>query len=270
MISIITPVYNAASYIESCMKSVADQYFEGLEHVIVDAASTDGTLDKIKDFAEGKPYIRWISEKDKGQSDAMNKGISLATNPVISFLNADDRYEPGALNIALQFFQNAKPNSFLVGDCRVLKENGEPYMINKPHPFDPVSFMLDFNFPYNPSAYFYHKSIHDRVGLYDLEDHFTMDIDFIFRMMPVGNVTYVDRILGNYIMVTNSKTMTEIASGRNKENLNTIFERYYPKMTLRKRLKLKLLQSLGTNRGWILFYWNSPIEIWKQVWKKVS
>lgn len=267
MISIITPVYNAAAYIESCMQSVADQRFDGLEHLIMDAASTDGTVEKIKNFASNHPHIRWISEKDTGQSNAMNKGIGLAKNPVISFLNADDRYEPGALAFAHTFFKTASPETFLVGDCRVLRENGDLYMINQPYPFDPVAFMLDYTFPYNPSAYFYHKSIHGRVGLYDESDHYTMDIDFIFRMMRMTKVEYVNRILGQYVMVSNSKTMTEMSSGRNIENLNTVFNRYIPQLSIQNKLKLKILKSLGKNRGWLMFYWNNPSEAWKKLWK---
>lgn len=270
MITIITPVYNTALYIESCMQSVAGQYFEGLEHLIMDAGSTDGTVEKIKAFAARNPHIRWISEKDKGQSDAMNKGIGLARNPVISFLNADDWYEPGALKTAKTYFENAPPNSFLVGNCRVLKENGEVYMINKPFPFDPVAFMIDYTFPYNPSAYFYHKSLHEMVGLYQVDDHYTMDIDFILSIMPVANIYYQDQILGNYVMIATSKTMTEIASGRNRDNLERVFEKHIPNLSLTDRIRLRVHKGLGKNRGWIMYYYHNPGAFLKRLFSSAA
>jgi len=265
MITIISPVFNAASFIQTCIQSVADQYFDGLEHLIIDGGSTDGTPEIIREKAEIFPHIRWVSEKDNGQSDAMNKGISLAKNPVISFLNADDRYEPGAISTAYLFFRTAAPNSFFVGNCRVLREDGSEYMINKPNPFDQVSFMLDYNFPFNPSAYFYHKSLHNKVGMYELEDHLTMDIDFLLRLPGKANIVYVDTVLGNYVMVANSKTMKEISAGRNVENLHQVFNRYLPNLSVGQKIKFNILKKLGKNRGWIIYYVDHPGKLFNKI-----
>ena len=263
MISIISPVFNAAKYMETCLQSVADQYFTGLEHLVIDGGSTDGTQDLIRNFALKYTHIKWISEKDKGQSDAMNKGIRLAQNHVISFLNADDRYEDGAFAFVRSIFEKAASNTFLVGNCRVIKEDGSVYMINKPYPFDPVGFILDYNFPYNPSAYFYHKSLHHQVGMYEEADHLTMDIDFLFRMLPVAKIQYEDRILGNYVMVSDSKTMKEISAGRNVENLLAVFKKYEEQLTIFQKLRLKFLRVLGKNRGWLMFYFKNPLNLFK-------
>ena len=265
MITVITPAYNAAQYIEKCIQSVAEQAIEGLEHLILDAGSTDGTAAIVAEASLRYPHIRWVSEKDRGQSDAMNKGIAMATNPVISFLNVDDFYEPGAIPFAAEFFKTAPENTFLVGNCRVLKEDGTEYMINKPFPFDPVRFMLDYTFPYNPSAYFYHKSLHQKAGLYKVDDHLTMDIDFIFKMMPFASVAYKDRILGNYVMVANSKTMQEIASGRNVENLQHIFRENLPKLKWTQRLDFAIQKGLGKHRGWLMHYYRNPAKVFEKL-----
>jgi glycosyltransferase involved in cell wall biosynthesis len=94
MISIITPVYNGEEFIESCIKVVIDQACPEVEHIIVDGGSTDQTVDIIKQYAKQYPHIRWISEKDRGQSDAINKGIAMAKGEILSILNVDDYYEP--------------------------------------------------------------------------------------------------------------------------------------------------------------------------------
>lgn len=268
MITIISPVFNAAPFIRTCIENVAAEKTEGLEHLIVDGGSTDGTTEVIRELAALHPHIRWISEKDKGQSDAMNKGIQMAGNPVISFLNADDRYEPGAIRYADQFFRSAPRHTFLVGDCRVLKEDGTEYMVNKPYPFDLVSFMLDYNFPFNPSAYFYHKELHNTLGFYDTSDHLTMDIDFILRLPGKANVVYHSGVLGNYVMVANSKTMKEISAGRNVENLNRVFEKHFPSLSISAKIRYRLLRALGKNRGWVMFYIHHPSALWRKLMGK--
>lgn len=270
MISIITPVFKGAKFIKSCIESVASQYFEGLEHLIMDGGSPDGTAEIVKELMLKYPHIRLVSESDKGQSDAMNKGIHLASNPVISFLNADDRYEPGALALARDFFKTAPNNSFLLGNCKVIDEDGSLYMVNKPWPFDRVAFMLDYLFPYNPSAYFYHRSLHDKVGYYDIEDHLTMDIDFLFRLKGKAKVFYVNEILGNYWMLPESKTMQEISAGRNVENLKLVFQKYLPELSADEKFRYYFQKMLGKNRGWVMHYLRNPGQILSQVFKKFS
>jgi glycosyltransferase involved in cell wall biosynthesis len=94
MISIITPVFNGEKFIASCIKNVIGQNCPYAEHIIIDGASTDSTASIVKTFADRYPHIRWVSEKDRGQSDAMNKGIALAQGTILGFLNVDDYYEP--------------------------------------------------------------------------------------------------------------------------------------------------------------------------------
>lgn len=270
MISIITPVFNGVNHIQSCIESVASQSFEGIEHLIMDGGSGDGTAELVRQLLPEYSHLKLVSEPDKGQSDAMNKGIRLAANPVISFLNADDRYEPGAIAEARSFFLTAAPDSFLLGNCRVLHEDGSQYMINKPWPFDRVAFMLDYLFPYNPSAYFYHRSLHEKVGFYDVDDHLTMDIDFLFRLKGKAGIVYIDRILGNYIMLPGSKTMQEISAGRNVENLQKVFEKYRPALSLSEKFRYQFQKNLGKNRGWIMHYLRNPGQIFSQMFRKVS
>ena len=96
-ISIITPTYNAARYLEQTMESVAAQGYPDLEYIVVDGGSTDATLDMVRDRPE--LVTTWISEPDKGISDAFNKGISMATGEIVGIINADDYYHPGALAV---------------------------------------------------------------------------------------------------------------------------------------------------------------------------
>ena len=89
-LSIITPVFNGIRFIESCIINVIEQKCPNLEHIIVDGGSTDGTVEIITSYAERYEHIKWVSEKDHGQSDAMNKGIAKALGSILGFLNVDD------------------------------------------------------------------------------------------------------------------------------------------------------------------------------------
>src|SRR5215472_1653392 len=93
ILSIITPVYNGEKFISGCIESVAAQKLAGVEHIIVDGRSSDRTMDIVRDKARVYPHLRWISEPDRGQSDALNKGIDMARAEYIGILNADDFYE---------------------------------------------------------------------------------------------------------------------------------------------------------------------------------
>ena len=270
MISIITPVFRGAAYIRDCIESVASQHFDGLEHLIMDAASDDGTADIVQELCTTYPHLRLVSEPDLGQSDAMNKGIRLTINPVVSFLNADDRYEPGALQLAQMVFTNALPDTFFLGNCRVQHEDGSQYMINRPWPFDRVAFMLDYRFPYNPSAYFYHKSLHEKLGYYEVNDHLTMDIDFLMKLKGHAKILYRDVILGNYVMLSGSKTMQEISAGRNRENLEKIFAKHWPSLTISEKIRYAFQKRLGKNRGWVMYYLENPQQLFKTMGKKLG
>lgn len=118
--SIVTPVFNAAGTVGEALESVRGQDYPGLEHVVVDGGSTDGTL-HILERAEG---IRFVSEPDGGRVDAVNKGVAMSSGEVIGLLNADDRYEPGALRAVGQAL-GARPEAmWATGYCRIIGADG--------------------------------------------------------------------------------------------------------------------------------------------------
>jgi len=209
MLSIITPSYNSRRFIEGCIKNVIGQKCSDYEHIIVDGVSTDGTVNIIKKYASQYPHIRWISEKDKGQSDAMNKGINMAKGEILGILNVDDYYETNVLNRVVDRFKSLPEPSFLVGNCNVWTAENEFRNINKPSKLRLKDLMLGWSvnqIPTNPSAYFYHKSLHELIGLYDVCEHYVLDVDFILRAVQKASVVYVDEIWGNWRLFDHTKT----------------------------------------------------------------
>lgn len=248
-LSIITPVYNGASFIGSCIENVIAQNCPQAEHIILDACSTDNTVDIIRSYAERYPHIRWISEKDKGQSDAMNNGIALARGTILSFLNVDDFYEPGVLNRALEVFRTLPEPAFVSGNCKVLDEQDQLLFLNRPARLRLQDILLDpfvNPWPINPSAYFYHKSIHDRAGLYDVNEHFALDVDFVLRAVQVAHLKHVDETWGNFRFIEGTKTFSDTATGSNVNRFQSVLTRY------RRDLPPHVQEFFGLCKGLVL------------------
>jgi len=228
-LSVITPVYNGSKFIAECIENVIAQQCHVAEHLILDACSTDGTVATIKSYAERYPHIRWISEKDQGQSDAMNKGVALAKGSVIGFLNVDDYYEPNVLNRVVARFASLAEPSLLVGNCRVLDARDNLLFMNRPVRLrlqDIVLAPYINPWPINPAAYFYHKSLHDRAGLYDIEENYALDLDFLLRALQVAQVTYVDETWGNFRFIEGTKTFNDTQVGSNVQRFQAVLDSY--------------------------------------------
>lgn len=275
MISVITPVYNGEKFIESCIKVVIDQNCTNVEHIIVDGGSTDGTVKIIKQYAEKYPYIRWISEKDKGQSDAMNKGIAKARGEILAILNVDDYYEPNVLNRVLEIFKSLPEPSLLVGNCHVWDNEGKLEYINKPAKLKITDLLLGFDVnphPVNPSAYFYHASLHKKVGLYKTNEHYVMDLDFLLQAVQAATVTYVDEIWGNYRLLEDTKTVVDIKSGQSSQRNQQLLRFYQIKLPLFQQWKIAMKRKLHTSRNWhrLLFFSRNPQNLFPSFMAKVA
>ena len=228
-VSIITPVYNGEKFIQACIENVINQRCPDIEHVVLDGCSTDGTVNIIRSYAERYPHIRWVSKRDNGQSDAMNKGIAIAQGEIVGFLNVDDYYEPDVLNKVSDIFNGLPYPSLLVGNCNVWSNEGKLLYINKPAKLKLHQLLLGYDitpWPVNPSAYFYHKFLHGKVGLYNVDEHYALDLDFILRAVQAAHVKYVDEILGNYRLLEGTKTVLDQKNGTSYKRTIDILKAY--------------------------------------------
>jgi glycosyltransferase involved in cell wall biosynthesis len=214
-LSIITPVYNGEKFISGCIQSVAAQNCTAVEHVIVDGGSSDRTVYILREKARAHPYLRWISEPDRGQSHALNKGIGMARAEYIGILNADDFYEPGALSCVAAIIKKLPGPRFIVGACNVLTTDDKLVDVNRPSVLKFENLIADAKcpFPYNPVSYFYPKAVHDVVGPYNIEEHFGMDFEFILAVVQAIKPLYIDAVLGNFRLIPGTKTFNSIRDG---------------------------------------------------------
>jgi len=245
-LSIITPVFNGIRFIESCINNIIQQNCPDAEHIIVDGGSTDGTVEIIKAYAERYSHIRWTSGKDEGQSDAMNKGIRMARGDILGFLNVDDFYEKNVLNRIIELFKTLSEPTLLVGNCHRWNDAGEIYEENKPAKLGITDLMLGWNinpFPVNPSQYFYHKSLHQKIGTYNMKEHFTLDIDFLIRAVQGAHVTYRDEFWGNYRFIEGTKTFQDMQQDRCSQRFADLLQRYEKNLPYKQRLLIQLKRS---------------------------
>lgn len=213
VLSIITPVYNNVQFIVQCLENVIAQQFKNVEHLIMDGGSTDGTSEVIKKYADQYPHISWVSEKDQGQSDAMNKGLLIAKGQFVSFLNVDDYYEPATFSNVLGIIKSNPSVKFLVGNCNVWDENNQLIYVNQPKKLKSWHILSGYYFPVNPTAYFYDKEIHQVAGFYNLENHYNMDLEFLIKASFSTEMKYYPAIWGNFRVLPEAKTGSDLGKG---------------------------------------------------------
>ena len=177
-ISIITPSYNQADFIEDAIKSVIAQNYENFEHIIIDGESSDGTLEILKKYK----HIHWISEADKGQSDALNKGFRLAHGDIIGWLNADDIYlENAFININKAFISNPLAD-IIYGEIIFTDRNFKNKRNKYDHKFN-RNVLLYYDCIIPSAGAFFSKKIFSEKNYLDINFKASMDYEFFCRLV---------------------------------------------------------------------------------------
>jgi glycosyltransferase involved in cell wall biosynthesis len=203
-VSIITPSLNQAQFIERTIQSVLAQQWTPLEHIVLDGGSTDGTLDILKKYGA---HLRWISEPDKGQSDAVNKGIKMAAGDVVGWLNSDDIYYPGAVKLAAEFLAAHSELDAVYGMADYVAADDS---IIDSYPTEPWHFprLKDVCFICQP-ALFLRRSVFERHGYLDTDLHYCMDYEYFLRLGRAGiRFGYLETKLAGARMYVGNKTIS--------------------------------------------------------------
>lgn len=182
-ISIITITYNSARTLQRALDSVQSQTYKDIEHIIVDGASTDGTKELIEDYAEANTNVRWVSEKDKGIYDALNKGIRMATGDAIGFLHSDDVFysTDSVAHIARALEEEGV--QVVYGDLQYC--NGEKVVRRwKSNDFNPYALKYGW-MPPHPTVYV-RREVYQEVGEYDEWFRISADYDMMLRIFTAG------------------------------------------------------------------------------------
>lgn len=210
-ISIITPSYNQAQYLEQTIDSVLSQNYSNLDYIVIDGGSLDGSVEVIKKYEKYLSY--WVSEKDNGQSDAINKGLKIAKGEIINWLNSDDYLQPGALKIISSNF--ADPSvSVLIGRSNIVQDQK---IIRTTMGTDVYAGNLAKTIGLaridQPETYF-RKSVIDRMGPLNTRLHYVMDKEWWVRyllLFGLNGIKKIEDIIVNFRLHGNSKTISNNA-----------------------------------------------------------
>lgn len=236
-LSIVTPSYNQGHFLAETIESVIGQ--EGnflLDYVIVDGASTDNSVDIIRRYEQllhnGKWPVkcrgiqyRWISEKDKGQTDALAKGFRMSKGAILAWLNSDDTYLPGALQAVTDFFLRNPATGLLYGDSYYLDPHGTIIGKHRTASFDRDKLAY-FNFVCQPSAFF-RRDVFEAAGGLDETLHFAMDYDLWIRIGQRFTCHYQPHFYSVYRLHEASKTICDDTLWQNSEEGLRVAMKYY-------------------------------------------
>ena len=208
-ITIVTPCFNAVEFIERALDSVAAQDYPHIEHVVVDAGSTDGTVEIL----QARSNIRWISEPDEGQSDAMNKALAMATGDIVGWLNADDWYLPGSF-AAIAGAAIANPEAeWFTGRCPIVDNDGTE--IRKAVTHYKNALLRAYSFPLyltqnfiSCPATFVRRDAYAAVKPFRIDYRYSMDYDIFLQLARRGDPNIIHRDLAVFVMMEGTKSMS--------------------------------------------------------------
>jgi glycosyltransferase involved in cell wall biosynthesis len=195
LVSIVTPTYNAINYLELCIKNVLNQSYPSIEHILVDAGSTDGTLDMLSMYKDKYPdRIVYISEPDNGVGEALNKGLKMARGEILGWLDADDLYEPSAVMAAVEFFSSNPDSYYVFGGCNIIDAAGE---IIGEVPIKDIDFkkVVRGEHYISLSAAFFRREIIESVGYFNQIGN---NLDYWIRVSQKFKMYRMDRVLSNW------------------------------------------------------------------------
>ena len=204
-VSIVTPSYNQARFLEATINSVLEQDHKDLEYFVIDGGSTDGSLEILKKYE--KYLAGWVSEKDRGQTDAINKGFARCTGDIYAWLNSDDTYQPGAVSEAVKFFEKNPEVGLVYGDTNFIDENGK---VRGRFPAAQTNYKkLRQGYVHVPQqAAFFKGEIWREVGPLDPDFYFAMDYDLWVRIARVAPLVYTPRLWANFRLHGDAKTIS--------------------------------------------------------------
>ena len=255
-ITVVTPSYNQVSFLERTILSVLNQNYPNLEYIIIDGGSTDGSVEIIKKYESKLAY--WVSEPDRGQSHAINKGWKMSSGQILAYLNSDDTYRDGTLFSIAKYFTNHPEVDMVYGDVYVIDEMDRlvyPFICGE---FNLKKYIKDCNYFIPQQAVFFRRQVFEKVGLLDEGLHFKMDRDYFIRIGMNGCVKRIPHYLAHFrthpaaksTPPNTKKALREFVSIRKKYNAPFSLWFYIDNFCLKKMKQVFIVSFLKKIHLW--------------------
>jgi len=202
-ITVVTPSYNQVEFLEFMIKSVLDQCYPNLEYIIIDGGSTDGSVDLIKKYEDYLAY--WVSEPDKGQVDAINKGLRIASGEWVAWQNSDDIYYPGSFASFARACSQNHDVDVIIGDMDIIDEHGQ-ILRDLRYVTPTYNSLRSEGMVLANQAAFWRRSIHEGIGLLSNEYECSFDYEWFLRMLKDRKAYHVNETWAGFRLHENAKT----------------------------------------------------------------
>ncbi len=222
-ITVVTVCYNSARFLEGCLRSVVTQDYPHLEYIVIDGGSSDGSVDLIKKYSDR--ITCWVSEPDKGQTDALIKGFQRSTGDIQCWINADDELAPRALTEVNDYFQRNPSAQVVTGDCILMTESGARLRVQRQLRFHRFLWFNDHNY-IAASSTFWRRELYERVGGLNPAFNLNMDGDLFIRFAEVTTLHKVRNLWSRFRVHPGQKT--NMLTEEMFAEIMTIRRRYYP------------------------------------------
>ncbi len=187
LVTIVTPSYNQARFLEATLRSVLEQDYPNLEYLVVDGASTDGSVEIIRSYSDRLAW--WVSEKDSGQPEAVTKGLRRARGEIVGWLNSDDLYLPGAVSAAVAAFQSHPQAGLIYGDALAIDAQGKAFNRMRARQYT-LADLMAFNIICQPAA-FMRRSVLEEVGYLNSDYQLLLDNLLWMCMAQKAPILYI-------------------------------------------------------------------------------
>jgi glycosyltransferase involved in cell wall biosynthesis len=204
LITIVTPSYNQAEFLETTIRSVLEQDYPNIEYIVVDGGSTDASIDIIKKYSHKLAW--WVSEKDKGHADALNKGFSHANGEILAWLNSDDTYHSGAISDAVAVLHAHPEVGLVYGDADLTDKNGNIIGRFSSRQTD-YDRLLRGSVHIPQATTFFRKELWQQVGPLSLSLFFAFDYDLWVRFSKISKLLYVPRLWATFRLHDEGKSI---------------------------------------------------------------
>jgi len=253
-ISVVTPSFNQAEFLERTLRSVLDQEYPNLEYIVIDGGSTDGSVDIIRRYEERLAF--WVSEADSGQTSAINKGLRRASGEWVAWQNSDDIYYQGVFHDLATAASKHPKAGFIIGDMMLIDEHDHSLRDIR-YVTPSYKALLAEGMVLTNQAAFWRRNLHETMGWLNEEFHYSFDYEWFLRLAQHAEGVHVDRIWGGYRL--HGQTKTSLLAQRFQEERQRILAGRVMSSWEKKFYTLRRM-ALMLSRGQVGYVWRGLLR----------